>query len=235
MHWVHARTKDFIRWEYLPAALAPDAPYDQGGCFSGGAVQTPDGRQLLLYTGVKDGPEGTFQTQCAAIGDGVNYEKYPYNPVITAVQLPEGSSTRDFRDPKIWWEQGSYHAVAVNRGKDGSGDVLLFGSEDGLSWQRKSILFSCGYRFGTMWCCILPQMPRASPFTPMELRACPSKNTLWRFPKTGAHSMNKKDSGWQSLICQPESLCYFLFWNHLYLPQPCPARRPLQALRPHCP
>lgn len=153
MHWGHAKAKDFIRWEFLPAALAPDAPYDKDGCFSGGAATLPDGRQLLLYTGVEARPEGTFQSQCAAIGDGVNYEKYEHNPVITAKELPDGSSTQDFRDPKIWRENGSFYAVAVNRGKDGSGDVLLFGSEDGLHWQRKSILFSCGYRFGTMWEC----------------------------------------------------------------------------------
>lgn len=153
MHWGHAKTSDFIRWQFLPAALAPDAPYDQNGCFSGGAVELPDGRHLLLYTGVEIRPEGEFQTQCAAIGDGVNYEKYGDNPVLTAAHIPEGSSTRDFRDPKIWEENGVYYAVAVNRGRDGSGDVLLFESPDGLHWQRRSILFSCGHRFGTMWEC----------------------------------------------------------------------------------
>lgn len=44
MHWGHAKTKDFIRWEYLPAALAPDVRYDRNGCFSGGGVELPDGR-----------------------------------------------------------------------------------------------------------------------------------------------------------------------------------------------
>lgn len=153
MHWGHAKTTDFIRWEFLPAALAPDAQYDKDGCFSGGAVEMPDGRHLLLYTGVEVRPEGEFQTQCVAIGDGMNYEKYEGNPVITAAHIPEGSSTRDFRDPKIWLENGRYYAVTVNRGKDGSGDVLLYESEDGLRWQRTSTLYSCGYRYGSMWEC----------------------------------------------------------------------------------
>ena len=43
MHWGHARTTDFIRWEYLPAALAPDQRYDKDGCFSGGSVRDPCG------------------------------------------------------------------------------------------------------------------------------------------------------------------------------------------------
>ena len=38
MHWGHVKTQDFIKWERLPAALAPDMEYDKDGCFSGGAV-----------------------------------------------------------------------------------------------------------------------------------------------------------------------------------------------------
>ena len=34
MHWGHVKSKDLIRWERLPAALAPDQEYDQNGCFS---------------------------------------------------------------------------------------------------------------------------------------------------------------------------------------------------------
>lgn len=149
MHWGHAKTADFIRWEFLPAALAPENSYDKDGCFSGGALEMSDGRHFLLYTGVN----GTAQTQCIAVGDGLNYKKYQGNPVITAESLPEGASPQDFRDPKIWMECGVYYAVAVNRGKDGSGDVLLFESRDGFHWVRDSILYSCGYRFGTMWEC----------------------------------------------------------------------------------
>ena len=51
MHWGHVKTRDFIKWERLPAALAPDSEYDRDGCFSGGAVEMPDGRHLLMYTG----------------------------------------------------------------------------------------------------------------------------------------------------------------------------------------
>ena len=31
MHWGHARTKDFLTWEELPIALAPDRDYDRDG------------------------------------------------------------------------------------------------------------------------------------------------------------------------------------------------------------
>ena len=93
MHWGHAVSRDLLHWEYLPAALAPDMPYDKDGCFSGSAVALPDGTQMLLYTGVLHEPEpdGSFreiQTQCIALGDGVDYEKLPENPVLTEKDLP---------------------------------------------------------------------------------------------------------------------------------------------------
>ena len=84
MHWGHLTTQDFIHWERLPAALAPDQPFDDAGCFSGGAVELPDGKHLLMYTGVRreqneKGAWHDVQTQCVAIGDGLNYEKYALN------------------------------------------------------------------------------------------------------------------------------------------------------------
>ena len=49
MHWGHYTTTDFVRWEFLPAALAPDETYESG-CYSGSAVETEDGRHLIMYT-----------------------------------------------------------------------------------------------------------------------------------------------------------------------------------------
>lgn len=158
MHWGHMKTKDFIRWERLPCALAPDEEYDRDGCFSGSAVELPDGRHLLIYTGVRKnrngiGEEDEFQTQCLAVGDGVDYEKYDGNPVIDAALLPEGGSARDFRDPKIWRENGRFYVVAGDRCPDGSGAILLFESEDALRWRYVGTLAASGNRHGRMWEC----------------------------------------------------------------------------------
>ena len=158
MHWGHVKTSDFIRWERLPAALAPDTDYDRSGCFSGSSVELPDGRQLLMYTGVRNvrrrnGKIDSFQTQCVAVGDGVDYDKYEANPVIDASALPEGGSVHDFRDPKIWREDGKFYAVIGNRPEDGSGSILLYESEDAIHWQFVSVLAACHNQYGRMWEC----------------------------------------------------------------------------------
>ncbi len=159
IHWSHARSDDLLHWEYLPTALAPDQPYDASGCFSGSAVTLPDGRQMLMYTSVgpavrPDGAIVQVQTQSIAIGDGVNYEKCPENPVITAADLPPGAKDTDFRDPKLWMEpDGSFRVVIASDRGDGTGQVLLYGSQDARRWTLLSVLDHSDRQLGRMWEC----------------------------------------------------------------------------------
>lgn len=159
MHWGHAVSSDLLHWRHLPAALAPDTDYDKAGCFSGSAAELPDGRQLLLYTGVykERQPDDTLrdiQIQCVAVGDGIEYEKYAGNPVLTQKDLPEGGSRYDFRDPKIWQKpDGTYRCVIGNCTGEGDGRVLLYSSPDGFRWTYDKILAANHERFGRMWEC----------------------------------------------------------------------------------
>ena len=157
MHWGHARSRDLITWEYLPAALAPDEEYDRDGCYSGSAITLDDGRHLLIYTAVKkedkDGSAREFQQQAIAVGDGINYTKSFANPVIGTSMIPQGNSTSDFRDPKVFRENGRYYAVVGSRDKDGFGEALLYESPDCVNWQFVTIVDKSGGKFGKMWEC----------------------------------------------------------------------------------
>lgn len=157
MHWGHCISEDFVQWQELPAALAPDADYDAAGCFSGSAIETEDGH-VLLYTGVMekekaDGTKEIVQQQCLAIGDGICYEKINENPVIRAEQLPDGFSREDFRDPKVWREKESYYLVAGNKNEQQNGQVVLFESKDLRTWQYLSVLADNQGKYGRMWEC----------------------------------------------------------------------------------
>nr|AHF26463.1 beta-fructosidases (levanase/invertase) [uncultured bacterium Contig115] len=159
MHWGHAVSADLLHWRYLPAALAPDMPYDREGCFSGSAVTLPDGRHLLMYTGVAEeaGPGGELrkvQIQNLAFGDGVNYRKFEGNPVITAADLPEGGSHYDFRDPKLWaCPEGGYRCLLANDHREGGGRMLLYRSDDLAHWTLERVVAANDGRLGLMWEC----------------------------------------------------------------------------------
>ncbi|SFU38449.1 glycoside hydrolase family 32 protein [Butyrivibrio sp. M55] len=158
MHWGHAVSEDLLTWDYLPAAIAPDEEYDTDGCFSGSAIEMEDGKQMLVYTGVRreedeDGNWHDIQTQCIAFGDGKDYVKYKNNPVIKSESLPEGAGKYDFRDPKIWKENGMYHIVVGNKTADGDGQILQYSSEDGINWNYEKVVIKNNNRFGAMWEC----------------------------------------------------------------------------------
>ena len=138
MYWGHAVTKDFVKWEYLPIALAPDKPYDWGyGCFSGSALEE-DGKLFLMYTGVN---EDAAQQQCLAYSDdGVRFEKYERNPVLPSSKLPEVYPVKEFRDPFLFHRGDRYYAL-VGTKTERCGNVVLFRSKDMKHWKYVGALF----------------------------------------------------------------------------------------------
>lgn len=158
MHWGHSVSKDLIKWEFLPCALAPDREYDKDGCFSGSAITLEDGRQLLMYTSVirkedANGETRDYQQQCVAIGDGIDYEKVSQNPVISTDMIPEGNDVHDFRDPKIIKDKDKYYCFAINRHADGSGQILVYESKDAINWSFNRVLDRSKNEVGKIWEC----------------------------------------------------------------------------------
>ncbi|MGI9548030.1 MAG: glycoside hydrolase family 32 protein [Flavobacteriaceae bacterium] len=120
MHWGHAVSKDMVYWEHKPIALYPD---EKGYIFSGSAVIDKDntaGRgsydnppMVAIFTyhdniGEKAG-KNDFQTQGIAfsLDNGNSWTKYEANPVIG------NDGIRDFRDPKVFWHEGSNSWIMV--------------------------------------------------------------------------------------------------------------------------
>ena len=155
MHWGHAVSNDFLQWEYRPCALAPDSPADRGGCFSGSALPLSDGRLMLFYTGVLPSQAGRrpLQVQCAAVGNGTDFEKTAQNPLMDSRCLPDGFAPEDFRDPKIWRENGRFYCAAVALHLRDQGCVLLFESDDALRWNFVRILDASRGDLGLVWEC----------------------------------------------------------------------------------
>jgi beta-fructofuranosidase len=157
MHWGHAVSRDLIKWEYRPIALAPDESYDAGGCFSGSAIEK-DGLLHLIYTGhVVTGPDASNdyrQTQNLAVSDdGVRFRKHAGNPVIGLPQIPGGASRKDFRDPKVFERNGMYYVVLGSNDGQGNGQILLYRSGDLVDWTYVGVMAKSGGEMGDNWEC----------------------------------------------------------------------------------
>lgn len=135
MHWGHARSKDLVHWETLPIALSPGDVEDEGGCFSGSAV-VYNNKMYLIYTGhhyYGDGDlEHFWQNQNLAISeDGIHFKKYEHNPIIAHAPA---DNTQHFRDPKVWYNDGSWYLVLGSEDKTGTARVLLYKSANLTDW-----------------------------------------------------------------------------------------------------
>ncbi|MBG0785593.1 MAG: glycoside hydrolase family 32 protein [Anaerolineaceae bacterium] len=133
MHWGHASSPDLIHWTDQPIALAPEeGAGDDLGCFSGCIVED-EGVPTAIYTGFVsfvDTPALLARAKDEAL---IGWEKHANNPIIG--EKPAGVNSTDFRDPYVW-RQGDRWQMAVGAGlENGNGAILLYESEDLLSWR----------------------------------------------------------------------------------------------------
>ena len=157
MFWGHAKSKDLVKWEYCPLAIAPDQDYDKNGCFSGTSIEYDD-QLVLMYTGHS---EDTLEeskiireVQCLAYSsDGISFEKYENNPVISSLQLPENAKKEDFRDPKIWKKDNVYYCLVASKNQNGYGQLLLYKSKNIEQWEYIGTVLENKGNLGEMWEC----------------------------------------------------------------------------------
>ena len=157
MHWGHATTENLIEWDEKPIAIYPD---ELGYIFSGSAVVDSNNTSGLaeegktpivaMFTyhdakGEKEGSE-TFQSQAIAysVDQGQTWKKYEGNPVI------ENPGIRDFRDPKMQWDELNNQWIMVLAAQDKS---LFYTSKNLTEWE---LAFEFGNKIGAhggVWEC----------------------------------------------------------------------------------
>lgn len=140
MHWAHAVSEDLVHWEHLPIAIYPDS---LGYIFSGSAVIDHDNTagfghnaMIAIYTyhdieGERSGTSNTFQYQAIAysLDKGRTFTKYEGNPVIP------NPGIKDFRDPKVIWDEGNNQWVLVLAAYD---KAIFYTSPDLKAWTMVS-------------------------------------------------------------------------------------------------
>lgn len=129
MHWGHAVSKDLLRWEHLPVAIAPDA---LGTIFSGSCVVDKEntagfgaGAIVAFYTSASD---RQVQSMAYSLDNGRTFKKYDRNPILT-------STARDFRDPKVFWHEDTRMWIMILAAGQ---EMQLYSSPDLKNWNMES-------------------------------------------------------------------------------------------------
>nr|3UGF_A Chain A, Sucrose:(Sucrose/fructan) 6-fructosyltransferase [Pachysandra terminalis]3UGF_B Chain B, Sucrose:(Sucrose/fructan) 6-fructosyltransferase [Pachysandra terminalis]3UGG_A Chain A, Sucrose:(Sucrose/fructan) 6-fructosyltransferase [Pachysandra terminalis]3UGG_B Chain B, Sucrose:(Sucrose/fructan) 6-fructosyltransferase [Pachysandra terminalis]3UGH_A Chain A, Sucrose:(Sucrose/fructan) 6-fructosyltransferase [Pachysandra terminalis]3UGH_B Chain B, Sucrose:(Sucrose/fructan) 6-fructosyltran len=134
--WGHTVSRDLIHWLYLPLALAADQWYDMQGVFSGSATCLPDGRIMMLYTGVtKEMVEMLSLAYPADLSDPllVEWVKYPGNPILSA---PPGVSPTEFRDASTgWYVSNGTWRIAIGAKYNTTGIAMVYETKDFKSFK----------------------------------------------------------------------------------------------------
>jgi beta-fructofuranosidase len=152
MHWGHATSKDLFNWTHLPVFMHPEQNYWQlgatGGAISGNAFEDRDGSRMFFYTErlpAYDLFNGYREVQkIARPGPGLL--------AAEAISLiiedrPEGVE-HDFRDPKVWWDEGAQaYRMVLGAALYDDPAVLLYGSDDLHKWSYLGPLYRAPSRF----------------------------------------------------------------------------------------
>lgn len=151
MHWGHATSTDMIHWQHEPIALSPGDDPDKDGCFSGCAVDD-NGVLSLIYTGHVwlDGvgnDDAVREVQCLATSeDGIHFRKQ-------GVVLTPPPGIMHFRDPKVWYQSGSWWMVIGAKAPGNIGQTLLYRGASLREWTFERVLAQAGSGEGYMWEC----------------------------------------------------------------------------------
>lgn len=165
MVWGHARTKDFLHWEELPVAMEADRPYDKDGVWSGTAT-VKDGVMYLFYASVSDNKQTISAARSA---DGLNFEKFECNPLIS--NYPKDGSA-DFRDPAFFSEKGvNYLLIASADTVKKTGNVLLYRSDNFCDWEYVGVF--CEYEDAKY--CECPSFVKCGEGYIMSVSVCPNR------------------------------------------------------------
>ncbi len=158
MSWGHAVSRDLVHWQHLPLALAEE---DGVMIFSGSAVVDwsntsgfGDGRRpplVAIYTGHHTGKP--LQNQYVAYSNdrGRTWTKHAGNPVLDI-------GAKDFRDPKVFWHEGTGQWVMVIAWPV-ERKVRFYGSPDLKAWTHLDDFGPAGSTQGIWECPDLLPIP----------------------------------------------------------------------------
>jgi len=145
-YWGHVRSRDLVKWEHLPIALAPSNDKGEQAIWSGSCTINGHGEPMIFYTSIALGKSAfDHAEQWAAIGDEdlVHWKKSPANPVLSEALHGE-RKIYDWRDPFVFHDrQRTLLVTGGHLAKDGQAAVNIYEAEDPAltHWKYRGVLF----------------------------------------------------------------------------------------------
>lgn len=149
MHWGHIASRDLVTWEHLPDALRPELQsdsfgFDMKGIWSGHVI-TDGGKAFAFYTSVNHGDRIAASNPGIAMAvsdDAMLRDWRKLGPILNTREV------KDFRDPYLWKEAGTWHMLIGAALATGGGleYLVLKPGEQGGAWQRQRRFMEPSYR-----------------------------------------------------------------------------------------
>ncbi len=187
IRWGHLVSDDMVHWKAVKDAVAPTAGICPEGIWTGGACIGPDGTPWLAITaGTNLYGNPNHGGQNVAFAHAVD----PNDPDLTdwvvedklVITQPNDNSQGEreqFRDPFVWYDDGTYYMMVSTSIPDRGGSAVVYTSKNMREWDHKGYLYECDYnRFpeqGAHWECVvmLPISTKDGSKTKYILFDCP--------------------------------------------------------------
>ena len=147
-YWGHVRSRDLVKWEQLPIALAPSGEAGEAEIWSGCCTINGKGEPMAFYTSIAPGkPAIDHAEQWAATSDDnlIAWRKSSANPVLSEA-LHGGTKIYDWRDPFIFRDGKKTFMVlggSLNQSKGGQAVVNIYEAENVelTKWKYRGVMF----------------------------------------------------------------------------------------------
>ncbi|MBQ7339795.1 MAG: glycoside hydrolase family 32 protein, partial [Clostridia bacterium] len=187
IRWGHLVSDDMIHWEYVKDAVAPTAGICPEGIWTGGACIGPDGTPWLvitagtnLYGNPNHGGQNVAFAHAADPNDPYLVDWVVEDKLVITQPNDNTQGEREqFRDPFVWYDDGTYYMMVSTSIPDAGGSAVVYTSENMREWEHRGYLYQCDYGLypeqGAHWECVvmLPITTKDGSQTKYILFDCP--------------------------------------------------------------
>lgn len=139
-NWGHFISDDLLFWREVQPALWPENEFDSVGTWAGHLILDEAGQPVIFYTGV-DGVKASTHIARALDSNLINWEKpESLNPIIA--ESPFLAQGKDFRDPFVFRENGSWYMIIGSGTPQNEGTLPLYKSADLENWDFIGSLYT---------------------------------------------------------------------------------------------